>query len=155
MDRETSSLYVCVFGYNEVLQCNAVLCGCTSKSIFSGFISTTQFVEKQHKLTLRALILWLIVISTEIALINISLHTNYLHLDFIQESQNKNEMAFTCMQQNNDFRFVIAWWWRLLVTEVKSYMIKPCVIYNIMESWWLESSLLMLEFLQHHSPWLN
>ena len=34
-----------------------VLCVCTGKSIFSGFILTMQFIEKQHNLTLKALIL--------------------------------------------------------------------------------------------------
>ena len=28
----------------------AILCGCTGKGIFSGFIQTMQFVEKQHNL---------------------------------------------------------------------------------------------------------
>ena len=36
----------------------AILCGCTGKGIFSGFIQTMQFVEKQHNLTLKTLILW-------------------------------------------------------------------------------------------------
>ena len=35
----------------------AIQCGCTGKSIYSGFIQTMQFVEKQHTLTLKALIL--------------------------------------------------------------------------------------------------
>ena len=49
----------CVYGYNKVVQCNYMLksCGCTGKSTFNGFIPTMQFVEKQHNLTLKALIL--------------------------------------------------------------------------------------------------
>ena len=35
----------------------AELCGCTGKSIFSGFIPTMQFLEKQHNSTLKALFL--------------------------------------------------------------------------------------------------
>ena len=35
----------------------AILCGSTGKSIFSGFIPTMQFVEKQHNLRLEALLL--------------------------------------------------------------------------------------------------
>ena len=35
----------------------AVLCGCIGKIIFSGFIPTMQFIEKQHNVTLKALIL--------------------------------------------------------------------------------------------------
>ena len=35
----------------------AILCGCTGKTNFSGFVQTMHFVEKQHKLTLKALIL--------------------------------------------------------------------------------------------------
>ena len=33
----------------------AVLCGCTGKSIFSAFVPTMQFFEKQQDLTLKAL----------------------------------------------------------------------------------------------------
>ena len=29
----------------------AILCGCTGKTNFSGYIQTVHFVEKQHKLT--------------------------------------------------------------------------------------------------------
>ena len=37
----------------------AMLCGFTGKRIISGFTQTMQFVEKQHNLTLKALILYM------------------------------------------------------------------------------------------------
>ena len=60
MDRETLSLYVCVYEYNKIVQCKlhpkkAIPCGYTGKNIF--FIQTMQLIEKQHKVTLKALIL--------------------------------------------------------------------------------------------------
>ena len=41
----------------------AKLCGCSCRSIFSGFIQTMQFIEKQHNLTLKALILYQVISS--------------------------------------------------------------------------------------------
>ena len=44
--------------FNAITFLKAVLCGYTGKSIFNGFIPTIQFIEKQHILTLKALILY-------------------------------------------------------------------------------------------------
>ena len=54
----------------------ALLCGCTVKSIYSGFIETMQFVEKQHNLTLKALILCKIFWSNKISNANFLKKTN-------------------------------------------------------------------------------
>ena len=58
--RWTDSTFLClnIFKkFNAITFLKAVLCGYTDKSIFSGFIPTIQFIEKQHNLTLKALIL--------------------------------------------------------------------------------------------------
>ena len=61
MNRESLSLYVCVYDYNKEVQCNFILKSYTMwmyfQKFFSGFIQTMQFVEEQHDLTLKALIL--------------------------------------------------------------------------------------------------
>ena len=44
--------------FNAITFLKAVLCGYTGKSIFSCFIVTMQFIEKQHNLTLKVLILF-------------------------------------------------------------------------------------------------
>ena len=44
--------------YNAIATLKAILCGCTGKRIFIGFIQTMHFVEKQHNLTLKALIIF-------------------------------------------------------------------------------------------------
>ena len=43
--------------YNVITSLKDVIRGCTEKSIFSGFIQTIWFAEKQHDFTLKALIL--------------------------------------------------------------------------------------------------
>ena len=44
--------------YNAIATLKTILCGCTGKRIFIGFIQTMHFVEKQHNLTLKALIIF-------------------------------------------------------------------------------------------------
>ena len=41
----------CIKLHSAMTFSKASLCGCTGKSIFSSFIPTMQFVEKQHNLT--------------------------------------------------------------------------------------------------------
>ena len=40
--------------FNATTFLKAILCGYTGKGIFSGFIPTMQFIEKQHNITLKA-----------------------------------------------------------------------------------------------------
>ena len=54
----TSILHVSIIKqFNAITFFKAVLCGCIDKSIFSGFIPTMQFIEKQHHLTFNTFIL--------------------------------------------------------------------------------------------------
>ena len=59
-EKRHHSTFVCmsiIKYFNAITFKKAVLCRCTGKSIFSGFIPTMQFNEKQHNLTLKTLIL--------------------------------------------------------------------------------------------------
>ena len=53
-EKRHHSTFVCL----SITFIKAVLCVCYGKGIFIGFIATMQFVEKQHNLTLKALILY-------------------------------------------------------------------------------------------------
>ena len=57
IDKRHHSTFVCLSIIKYFNAITFLLCGYTGKSIFSGFIPTMQFVEKQHNLTLKALIL--------------------------------------------------------------------------------------------------
>ena len=56
------SLYISMYECNKVVQCiniveSCTMCGYDDKRIFSGYIQTMEFVEKQNDLMLKALIL--------------------------------------------------------------------------------------------------
>ena len=60
-EKHHHSTFVClsiIKVFHAITFLKAVLCGCTGKNIFSGFIPNMQFVEKQHILMLKALILY-------------------------------------------------------------------------------------------------
>ena len=59
-EKHYHSTFVCLFiikKFSAITFLKAALCGYTGKSIFIFFNSSMQFVEKQHNLTLKALIL--------------------------------------------------------------------------------------------------
>ena len=64
--RLTGKCYHCMFvgigkkkKYTRMPSLKAILCGCSSKSIFSCFIHTSQFYETHNNLSLKALIVLL------------------------------------------------------------------------------------------------